>query len=48
LSVAITRPELGSGLVSSIGFGNTTVGVHLSKVESAIETTRQLKKKVSV
>jgi hypothetical protein len=42
LSVAIARSVLGSGLVSPGGFANATVSVHLGKVESAIETTRQL------
>jgi len=42
LRVAITRSILGSGLVSPTRFSNTTVGVHLGEVESAIETTREL------
>jgi hypothetical protein len=42
LRVAITRSVLGSGLVGSVGLGNTTVGVHLRKVESAVETAGEL------
>jgi hypothetical protein len=46
-SGALRVAVLGSGLVGSVGLGNTTVGIHLGEVESAVETARELWRRVS-
>jgi hypothetical protein len=42
LCVAIARSVLDSSPVGFVGLGNTTVGIHLGEVESAVEAARGL------